>query len=82
MCTILQKQVKDLMEKVIELFFDNLFFLYKNIEADKIILKLREEIQQRKQRKSEHDGSDDENSVKKKFMPRMSMIQRAGNDLS
>jgi len=44
MCTNLQKQVKDLMEKVTELFFDNLFFLYKNIEADKIILKLREEI--------------------------------------
>ena len=63
MCTILQKQVKDLMEKVIELFFDNLFFLYKNIEADKIILKLREEIYQRKETKSHQYDSDDENSV-------------------
>ena len=63
MCTNLQKQVKDLMEKVIELFFDNLFFLYKNIEADKIILKLREEIYQRKQTKSHQYDSDDENSV-------------------
>jgi hypothetical protein len=63
MCTNLQKQVKDLMEKVIELFFDNLFFLYKNIEADKIILKLREEIYQRKETKSHQYDSDDENSV-------------------
>ena len=63
MCTNLQKQVKDLMEKVIELFFDNIFFLYKNIEADKIILKLREEIYQRKETKSHQYDSDDENSV-------------------
>ena len=63
MCINLQKQVKDLMEKVIELFFDNIFFLYKNIEADKIILKLREEIYQRKETKSHQYDSDDENSV-------------------